>query len=160
MEVQELSRHYHAPMVGWLELRVSQRGVRSVSFVAPPAEADTCPSHSVMAQLVDELDKYFRRELTRFSVPLDPRTGTTFQRRVWEELSRIPYGQTRSYAQIAEALGAPRAARAVGSANGSNPIAIAVPCHRVIKADGSIGGYSSGTDIKRVLLEWEGVHMR
>ena len=92
-------------------------------------------------------------------LPLDVR-GTAFQEAVWRELRRIPLGQTRSYADIAKAVGQPGAVRAVGTANGSNPIAVLVPCHRVIRSDGSLGGYAGGLDRKRKLLDAEGVKAR
>jgi methylated-DNA-[protein]-cysteine S-methyltransferase len=111
----------------------------------------------MMSKLIKELDGYFDGNLTRFTVPLDPAVGTRFQRRVWEELTAIPYGQTRSYGEVASAIGNPRASRAVGSANKRNCIPILIPCHRVIKSDGGIGGYNSGTHIKRALLKLEGV---
>jgi len=110
-----------------------------------------------MDKLVKELDLYFSRELKRFSVPLDLASGTRFQRQVWEELQRIPHGETRSYGQVAAAVGNPRAARAVGSANRTNCVPILIPCHRVISANGGLGGYSSGVHIKKILLELEGV---
>jgi len=90
-----------------------------------------------------------------FSVPLDMQ-GTEFQRSVWNHLMRIPYGETRSYAQVAEAVGRPKAVRAVGAANGSNPVAIIVPCHRVIGASGKLTGYGGGLPLKKRLLELEG----
>jgi len=108
-----------------------------------------------MEKLVRELDRYFRGELESFSVPLDLDDGTPFQRKVWKQLIAIPYGGAASYADIAAAVGNPKAARAVGSANGRNRIPILIPCHRVIKADGGIGGYASGTPIKKALLELE-----
>ena len=91
----------------------------------------------------------------RFDLPLDLR-GTDFQKRCWQELLKIPYGETRSYAEIARAIGNPAAVRAVGLANGQNPIAIIVPCHRVIGSDGSLTGYGGGLETKRKLLELEG----
>lgn len=156
---QELCKHHYlARDVGWLELTVTEKGVRSIKFGSPPDRAEGCPDHPVMKQLVAELDKYFSGLPTTFSVPLDPAIGTIFQKRVWEELTRIPYGETRSYREIAAALGSPRAARAVGSANRSNTIPIVVPCHRVIKADGGLGGYDSGVDVKEKLLRLEQVN--
>jgi O-6-methylguanine DNA methyltransferase len=110
-----------------------------------------------MAKLVAELDHYFKGKPVKFSVPLDPPRGTSFERKVWDQLTAIPYGQTRSYSQIAAAIDKPRAARAVGNANGKNSIPILIPCHRVVKADGGLGGYSSGIPIKKALLELEGV---
>jgi AraC family transcriptional regulator of adaptative response/methylated-DNA-[protein]-cysteine methyltransferase len=101
-----------------------------------------------------ELAAYFAGTLREFSVPLVPR-GTPFQRRVWDELARIPYGATRSYREMAEALGDPHAVRAVGRANGQNRIAIVIPCHRVIRHDGTLGGYGGGLRRKQVLLDLE-----
>lgn len=91
-------------------------------------------------------------------LPLDL-AGTPFQQAVWEALRAIPAGETRSYAQIAAAAGKPRAVRAAGSANGANPVAVLVPCHRVVRGDGSLGGYAYGTEIKRALLEREGARL-
>jgi O-6-methylguanine DNA methyltransferase len=107
-------------------------------------------------RLSRELDLYFNGKLTHFATPLDLR-GSPFQLVVWEALRAIPYGQTRSYGQVAQAIGRPKAARAVGHANNQNPIAILVPCHRVIGADGSLTGYASGLDRKRFLLNLEAV---
>lgn len=121
---------------------------------APPPDAvwddERC------APVVAELEEYFRGERRDFSVPLAPR-GTDFQRRVWDELRRIPYGQTISYRELAARIGRPAAVRAVGRANGTNPIPVIVPCHRVIGADGSLTGYGGGLETKRRLLELEGV---
>ncbi len=160
MKPQEFVRHYDSRKVGLLELRASDRGVRSISFISRASQAASSPDHPMLRKLVKELDLYFSGKLKTFSVPLDPPSGTEFQRRVWQELSRIPYGETRSYAELAAAVGNPRATRAVGSANGQNHIPIVVPCHRVIRADGSLGGYSSGLAIKRALLELEGTTVR
>lgn len=101
-----------------------------------------------------QMQAYFAGELREFDLPLDLR-GTEFQSRVWRSLLRIPYGETCSYADLAASAGSPRGFRAVGQANGRNPVAIVVPCHRVIAADGSIGGYSCGLEIKRFLLDLE-----
>lgn len=107
-------------------------------------------------QLKVLLDRYFRRKLRRFAVPLDLR-GSAFQCRVWEALCRIPYGETRSYRQIAEGMGLPNAARAVARAVGSNPISIVIPCHRVIGSNGALIGYGGGLDRKAALLRMEGL---
>jgi len=101
-----------------------------------------------------QLTEYFRGKRREFDFPLELR-GTRFQERVWEALLSIPYGQTRSYGQIARALGVPGAARAVGGANHANQVAIVVPCHRVINADGSLGGYGGKPEVKRMLLDLE-----
>lgn len=102
-----------------------------------------------------ELGEYFAGSRTVFDVPIAP-SGTAFQRRVWEALLRIPCGSTASYGEIARAVGSPDAVRAVGAANGRNPIAIVVPCHRVIGKDGSLTGFGGGIETKRALLELEG----
>lgn len=115
-----------------------------------PALADGSAFPAVRAQLA----AYFAGERTAFDVPLAP-SGTPFQLRVWEELRAIPYGRTTTYGAIARRLGSPNASRAVGLANGRNPISVIVPCHRVIGADGSLTGYGGGLDRKRRLLELE-----
>jgi methylated-DNA-[protein]-cysteine S-methyltransferase len=101
-----------------------------------------------------ELTEYFARQRTVFTVPIAPE-GTPFQQRVWSELTTIPYGETRSYAQLAGAIGNRSAMRAVGAANGRNPISIIVPCHRVIGSNGTLVGYGGGLERKRFLLELE-----
>ena len=108
-----------------------------------------------LAQAMDELRRYLAGERVQFTCPLDLH-GTAFQIAVWEELFRIPYGQTRTYAEIANAIGRPTAVRAVGAANGSNPVAIIVPCHRVIGSNGSLTGYGGGLPTKQWLLSLEG----
>jgi methylated-DNA-[protein]-cysteine S-methyltransferase len=102
----------------------------------------------------EQLAAYFAGERTAFDVPLELR-GTAFQQRVWAAMREIPYGQTRTYGQLAAALGAPSASRAVGLANGRNPISIVVPCHRVVGASGSLTGYAGGVERKRALLDLE-----
>jgi methylated-DNA-[protein]-cysteine S-methyltransferase len=104
--------------------------------------------------IAEQLDQYFAGTLRQFDVRLDVR-GTDFQRRVWELLRTIPYGETRSYGQLARALGKPRASRAVGRANGTNPVSIIIPCHRVIGSNGTLVGYGGGLDRKQALLALE-----
>jgi methylated-DNA-[protein]-cysteine S-methyltransferase len=115
---------------------------------------DPRPFDDVVAQL----EEYFAGERTLFDVPLAPR-GTAFQRAAWDALRAIPYGRTSSYVAQARAIGRPSAARAVGAANGRNPIAIVLPCHRVVGASGSLTGYGGGLDRKRWLLEHERRHV-
>ncbi len=103
----------------------------------------------------EQLDAYFAGELERFDLRLAP-AGTAFQLRVWEELQRIPFGETISYGELADRVGRPGAARAVGTANGRNPLAIVVPCHRVIGSDGALHGFAGGLERKRWLLAHEG----
>jgi methylated-DNA-[protein]-cysteine S-methyltransferase len=107
-------------------------------------------------ELKDQLDAYFAGQLRQFTIPLELR-GTPFQRQVWDILQMIPWGETRSYGQIAAELGRPRAARAVGRAVGTNPVSIVVPCHRVIGSSGSLTGYGGGLDRKTALLQLEGI---
>ncbi len=107
-----------------------------------------------MGQLEGELEKYFQGRLWEFKTPLMP-IGSPFQKRVWEELQKIPRGETRSYAEIAVAIGKPSAFRAVGLANGANPFVIVVPCHRVINSSGALGGYGGGIARKEWLLRHE-----
>lgn len=102
----------------------------------------------------EQLDAYFAGELTTFDLPLAPE-GSEFQRRVWAALQEIPYGRTESYGDLASRIGSPGAARAVGLANGKNPIGIVIPCHRVVGSDGSLTGYGGGLDRKRQLLDLE-----
>ena len=111
-----------------------------------------------MAEAKKQLDEYFAGRRTRFDLPLAP-CGTPFQLRAWRALQEIPYGVTCSYGEQARAMGQPRAVRAVGAANGHNPIPIVVPCHRVIGGDGRLTGYAGGLDIKKFLIELEGRHV-
>ncbi|WP_309049873.1 methylated-DNA--[protein]-cysteine S-methyltransferase [Streptomyces sp.] len=120
----------------------------------PPEETFGEPDPRPFGEVVRQLDAYFAGDLTAFDLPLHLE-GTPFQRRVWSELLRIPYGETRTYGELAEALGTPTASRAVGLANGKNPVSIIVPCHRVIGAGGGLTGYGGGLDRKRRLLAFE-----
>ncbi|MGH7729864.1 MAG: methylated-DNA--[protein]-cysteine S-methyltransferase [Candidatus Eiseniibacteriota bacterium] len=117
------------------------------------------PSLLELKSITEQLESYFLGTLREFEIPLDP-VGSEFQLKVWGALSRIPFAETRTYGEIARQVGQPRAARAVGLANGDNPIAIVVPCHRVIGADGSLTGYGGGVNRKRWLLEHEARHGR
>ena len=110
----------------------------------------------VLTQTKRELDAYFLGKLRAFTLPLAPQ-GTDFQKRAWIALTRIPYGETRSYGQQAQIVGQPSAVRAIGAANGKNPIGIIVPCHRVIGANGSLTGYAGGLHNKAFLLKLEGI---
>lgn len=119
----------------------------------PPAGALHKPD-TVLATTARQLDAYFAGRLRTFDLPLAP-VGTPFQNRVWSALRAIPFGETRNYGQLAKAIGKPTAMRAVGAANGRNPIAIVVPCHRVIGADGSLTGFGGGIERKKFLLSLE-----
>ncbi|HZU48448.1 MAG TPA: methylated-DNA--[protein]-cysteine S-methyltransferase [Mycobacterium sp.] len=128
--------------------------LRMVDQTYEPSRANWVPDDRGFPDAVDQLQAYFAGQRIAFDLELDLR-GSQFQQRVWEALLTIPYGETRSYGQIAEQIGAPGAARAVGLANGRNPIAIIVPCHRVIGTSGGLTGYGGGLDRKRTLLELE-----
>jgi methylated-DNA-[protein]-cysteine S-methyltransferase len=116
---------------------------------------DWVRSDKPLREAIRQLKSYFAGKRTSFDLPLSP-AGTEFQRQTWNALLEIPYGETRSYAQIAERIGRPKAVRAVGAANGSNPISIVVPCHRVIGSNGDLTGFGGGLDVKRKLLNLEG----
>ena len=105
--------------------------------------------------LIEQFQKYFKGELQSFKFPLDLRLGTPFQQKVWKKLLTIPYGTTRSYKWLAQSIKNPNSARAVGNANGQNPLSIIIPCHRVVRENGELGGYTGGIQIKRNLLELE-----
>lgn len=118
-----------------------------------PEDAELCET-PLLAEAVGQFGDYFAGKLKEFSLPLAPE-GTVFMKQVWAALQEIPYGKTASYGEIAERIGKPKAARAVGLANNRNPIPIIIPCHRVIGANGSLTGYAGGLDMKRKLLELE-----
>ncbi|MEV8542017.1 methylated-DNA--[protein]-cysteine S-methyltransferase [Streptomyces sp. NPDC051572] len=120
----------------------------------PPEENFGTPDDTPFAEATAELQAYFAGELKEFTLQLRLH-GTPFQQTVWDQLRRIPYGETRSYGDLADALGNPGASRAVGLANGKNPIGIIVPCHRVVGANGSLTGYGGGLDRKQRLLDFE-----
>ena len=130
-----------------------------IDFVAAHAPADGAADardSAVLEEAARQLSEYFPGKRKAFSLPLAP-DGTAFQRRVWRALIDIPYGETRTYAQIAAAVGSPRACRAVGGANGRNPLPIVIPCHRVVGTGGSLTGYAGGMKAKAKLLALEGV---
>jgi methylated-DNA-[protein]-cysteine S-methyltransferase len=125
----------------------------------PADRADAAGDRAGFAEVVGQLSSYFRGELTRFELQL-ALVGTAFQLRVWAALQEIPYGETVSYGELAREIGRPSASRAVGLANGRNPIAIIVPCHRVVGADGTLTGYGGGLERKQMLLDLERRHAR
>jgi methylated-DNA-[protein]-cysteine S-methyltransferase len=144
--------------VGPLLVASDEAGLRLIHFQAAgrrEPDPDWTRDPSAFAGLRGQLAEYFRGERRTFDVALAPE-GTPFQRETWRALVAIPYGGTISYAELARRVGRPRAVRAVGAANGANPLPIVVPCHRVIGADGSLTGFGGGLDAKRALLELEG----
>ena len=165
----------HSP-IGPLFLAASANGLVALEFDArSPGQQSIRPnprhvreekqsisweeSREQMLPYISELEQYFAGERREFSFPLDLR-GTDFQLACWKALRAIPYGETRSYADIARVVGKPQAFRAVGMANNRNPVAIVVPCHRVIASDGTLCGYGGGLEVKRKLLELEGALTR
>jgi methylated-DNA-[protein]-cysteine S-methyltransferase len=150
--------------LGPIELTATTKGLVSLYFgpmhrhavLLSNVEGVQMPQrHPVLAKASRELGLYFEGKLHVFSVPLDVRWGTLFQRQVWQALSQIPFAETCSYADIADRIGKPKAARAVGLANGKNPISIVVPCHRVIGKNGRLTGYGGGLANKEWLLAHE-----
>ena len=130
-----------------------QQGIRPVE-----TEPDWPINDEIFSDAVQQLQEYFEGRRQQFTLRLAP-DGTAFQQQVWQELQRIPFGTTITYQELAHRIGKPKGARAVGSANGCNPIAIIVPCHRVIGQDGRLRGYASGLPIKRKLLQHEGTYL-
>jgi len=149
-----------ASPAGKLLIAATAAGLRCIHFddgKMPRKQRDEVWIHSPEKPHLyeEQLKAYFRGELQEFTFPLDL-VGTEFQKKCWNALLQIPYGQTCSYAEIARKVGSPRAFRAVGQANHNNPIAIVVPCHRVVTSSGDLGGYGGGLNIKEKLLELEG----
>jgi methylated-DNA-[protein]-cysteine S-methyltransferase len=144
--------------VGEILLAGNTAGLSHIDLQAGPDSigpaAGWIEDETIFTSAIDQLRAYFAGTLRRFELPLAAE-GTPFQKEVWRALLDIPYGETISYGELAERLGKPGAARAVGLANGRNPLPIVVPCHRVIGSDGSLTGYGGGIDIKRALLEHE-----
>lgn len=151
-------------MIGPLLLEASDKGLRRVSLTNtlkkfPEQTKMSGRAEKILDAACRQLSEYFQGARTSFDLPLDL-GGTDFQKQVWSELSRIPFGRTVSYADIARKIKNPKAVRAVGSANGKNPVCIIVPCHRVITSDGRIGGYAGGVSIKSKLLSLEGCSVK
>ncbi len=151
-----------ASPVGELTLIASEKGLAAILWENDdPARVRLAPrvegaGHPVLEEAERQLGAYFAGERQAFDLPLDFH-GTAFQKRVWAALLAIPFGETRSYAQIARAIGSPTAFRAVGAANGRNPISIVAPCHRVIGTNGTLTGFAGGLAAKQHLLELEGI---
>lgn len=145
---------------GTLKLVASEKGLAAILFrdddpaLSPLQPLVEQPDHPILLETERQLHEYFDGVRKSFTVPLDF-NGTEFQKRVWHALLSIPFGETRSYGEIARQLGNPTASRAVGAANGRNPISIIAPCHRVIGSSGKLTGYGGGLDVKEMLLSLE-----
>lgn len=145
---------YESP-TGWIEIRADEIGLVSVLFLDEKPSAEVLPNH-ITKQAEQELREYFEGNRKEFTVALHAK-GTDFQHQVWKQLMELPYGKTATYLDISNQLGDSKLTRAVGSANGKNPICVIVPCHRVIGSDGSLTGYAGGMQRKKWLLQHEGV---
>lgn len=145
---------YLSSPIGTLSLEADQHGICRLDFCHTVVEHPGHPACPLLKEAKKQLDEYFAGKRRIFSLPLSFQ-GTAFQIRVWEALRTIPYGETWYYGQLAEAVGNPRACRAVGMANNRNPLPILIPCHRVIGKNGSLTGYGGGLDIKEKLLALE-----
>ncbi len=140
---------------GTLWIFAHENAITEIHFPnALPAPDHILEATPLLLQAKQQLSEYWKRKRTTFTLPLDPK-GTPYQKKVWNALLTIPFGETRSYGEIAKQLGNPKAARAVGFANHNNPIPILIPCHRVIGANGSLTGYAGGLEIKKALLMLE-----
>lgn len=158
---------FESPWLGRIFVASTERGVYRVDFLT----SEKAFLKNLKGQFSDgviedppknrdillQLKRYTEGKLKKFHCRLDLR-GTPFQKKVWSALTKIPYGQTRSYRDIARAIGHPKAFRAVGNANGLNPIPLIIPCHRVIESNGGLGGFGHGLKVKRQLLEFEKIH--
>jgi methylated-DNA-[protein]-cysteine S-methyltransferase len=151
--VEQLDKGYLFTDIGAVEVTGTERGIVSVSFVDSIDPEAACKTKTVQ-RCITQLSQYFGGRRTRFSVPLSLQ-GTAFRLLVWQALTKVPFGTTASYSRLARAIGRPRAAHAVGRAVGHNPIAIIIPCHRIVGSDGSLTGYAGGLDRKQWLLEHE-----
>ncbi|WP_187263045.1 methylated-DNA--[protein]-cysteine S-methyltransferase [Pontibacter beigongshangensis] len=153
MEAKVSTTYLNSP-IGWIRITSTAHAIESVLFVEA-ASAGSVDLPACLQTCTAQLSEYFRGERRHFDLPLSPH-GTTFQRQVWEELKAIPFGKTASYLQVAKAISGEKAIRAVGAANGRNPLCVVVPCHRVIGSDGSLTGYAGGLWRKEWLLRHEG----
>lgn len=140
--------------IGPLHITSNEAGITELHMGSKPPAPGATKGHPLLERARKQLAEYFAGKRTAFDLPLAA-NGTDFQRNVWQRLCEIPFGRTSSYGEVAARVGNPKASRAVGAANGRNPIAVIVPCHRVIGADGSLTGFGGGLERKRWLLEHE-----
>ena len=154
---QESSITFKSP-IGLIRVFESNGKVTSIDL-AVGGSKETSSTNPILVKAKNEIDSYFAGSLMKFTLPVDLTKGTPFQRAVWQEINKIKFGQVKTYADIARAIGKPLAARAVGGAVGSNPIPLVIGCHRVLGSSGKITGYSGGKGLptKRVLLKLEGI---
>ena len=151
--------NYHDTLIGKLRLVEEDGAIIQLVLdrIYPPVEGEQSGEETpLLHRLKEQFDEYFDGKRRTFEIPIRPK-GTAFQLRDWEELQRIPYGETRTYKDIAQAIGCPKGYRAVGLANNRNPVIILIPCHRVVGSNGKLVGYAGGVDLKEKLLEIEGI---
>lgn len=146
------ARGYHNSPIGLLELRGTEKGIYQITFVEEQGDTE---SHSVIDDAIERMKAYFDGDASAFAGMRLAMHGADFPQSVWDQLLTIPYGKTTTYGQIAEKIENPKAVRAVGTAVGNNPLAIVVPCHRVLPASGKVGNYASGSWRKEWLLQFE-----
>ncbi len=154
----ERHKIYYDSAVGMLEIIGTTEVIKEINFVDADQlnKSDQTDTTPIIEQCIQQLGEYFKGERKEFSLTLDP-DGTEFQRSVWQYLLNIPFGQTASYLDVAKGIGNEKAVRAVGAANGQNPLVVVVPCHRIIGSNGKLVGYSGGMWRKKWLLKHEGL---
>lgn len=147
---------YYNTKIGRIVIQENGTAITKLDFINKEVQEQIIQEHetALLKEAIKQLDEYFDGKRKSFDLPLEPK-GTEFQKKVWNALKEIPFGETRSYGEIAKIIGNEKAARAIGMANNKNPIAIIVPCHRVIGANGKLVGYAGGLDIKERLLKLE-----
>ncbi len=161
--MKEENLYISSSKIGGINFQIiaSKKGIKQLHFIKKNDKSKhdkiikLQPDDPYMFGVFNQLEEYFKRKRKEFDIPLDIE-GSDFQIKVWNELLNIPYGKTISYKQLSKRLGNPKLLRAVGKANSSNPVAIVIPCHRVINTNGDLGGYAGGLEIKEKLLELEG----
>ena len=149
---------YKSP-IGWIDIIADEKGIVRASFseAAPLSKATSPPTHPILTRTIKLLDTYFAGGAIDFAeIPVQIAHATDFQQLVWKAIQQIPYGEVRTYQWIADEIGRPKSARSIGNAVGANPLSILIPCHRVIRSNGALGGYGGGLDRKRHLLALEG----
>ena len=155
--------HYYSSPIGILKISAEEECITGLSLEAQEGLQEIVsetPPTALLQEACTQLTEYFAGERTSFSLPIKYLHGTPFQHSVWNALRDIPYGETRSYEDIAVAIGNPKAVRAIGQANTRNPILLLVPCHRVINKNGTIGGFGCGVEVKKKLLQLEGIEIQ
>ncbi len=158
LEANAMYTDYLQTPIGTLKIIASETGVTRIDFLKSKSSSQSVSSNKITKQCKRELEAYFKGKRKSFDFPLDQQ-GTDFQKSVWASLLKIPYGEVASYQDIANMIDNPKATRAVGAANGKNPLSIVVPCHRIIGSNGTLTGYASGLDRKSWLLKHEGVDL-